>query len=139
MAAAERAHRFQNLWFVTPALRGHYPEGVLPQGQQEELLGWRGGDEKIMRARLDFIGLNYYSSTLVSDAPRGNGVPGLNTEAQWARAPGSNRRTDTAPHQRVDVVIESVGHVPASIAFADLRRKAEQLGWPVGHRGQQQQ
>ena len=27
VAAAERWHKFQNLWFVYPALRGHYPEG----------------------------------------------------------------------------------------------------------------
>ena len=94
IAAAERWHRFQNLWFVYPALRGHYPEGVLPVHQQPDLLGWRDGDEKIMRAPLDFIGLNYYSPWLVSDAPEGNGVPGLNTRGQWATAPASVAKTD---------------------------------------------
>jgi beta-glucosidase len=94
VAAAERWHKFQNLWFVYPALRGHYPEGVLPVHQQSELLGWRDGDEKIMRAALDYIGLNYYSPWLVSDAPEGNGVPGLNTRGQWATAPGVNPKTD---------------------------------------------
>ncbi len=39
LAAAERWHRFQNLWFVTTALHGHYPEGVLPAEHQAELLG----------------------------------------------------------------------------------------------------
>jgi beta-glucosidase len=94
LAAAERWHKFQNLWFVYPALRGHYPEGVLPVSQQSELLGWRAGDEKVMRAALDFIGLNYYSPWLVSDAAEGNGVPGLNTRGRWATAPGSNPKTD---------------------------------------------
>jgi beta-glucosidase len=94
LAAAERWHKFQNLWFVQPALRGHYPEGVLPVDRQAELLGWRDGDDKLMRAPLDFIGLNYYSPWLVSDAPEGNGVPGLNTRGQWASAPGSNPKTD---------------------------------------------
>ena len=47
-----------------------------------------------MRAPLDFAGINYYSPFLVSNAPQGNGVPGLNTQAQWAKAPGHNPRTD---------------------------------------------
>ena len=40
-AAAERWHRFQNLWFVGPLLHGAYPEGVLPQARQEALLNWQ--------------------------------------------------------------------------------------------------
>ncbi len=94
LAAAERWHRFQNLWFVHPALRGHYPEGVLEPARQEDLLGWRDGDDRIMRAPLDFAGINYYSPFIVQDAPKGNGVPGLNTKAQWAKAPGRNLQTD---------------------------------------------
>jgi beta-glucosidase len=122
LAAAERWHRFQNLWFVYPALRGHYPEGVLPPEQQPELLGWRAGDEKVMRAPLDFIGLNYYSASLVSDAPQGNGVPGLNTRVQWARAPGSNARTDIGwdvyPAGLRDIVLrmaDDTGRLPIEI------------------------
>ena len=86
-AAAERWHKFQNLWFLTPPLQGRYPDGVLPPGQQEALLGWRPGDNAVMRAPLDFIGLNYYSRFTVSDLPAGNGVPGLNTLALWADGP----------------------------------------------------
>jgi beta-glucosidase len=94
LAAAERWHRFQNLWFTNPALFGHYPEGVLPPDRQTELLGFRDGDEKLVRAALDFIGLNYYSPWVVADAPEGNGVPGLNTLGKWATAPGTNPKTD---------------------------------------------
>jgi len=89
-AAAERWHKFQNLWFLYPPLRGHYPEGVLER--QSELLGIQPGDEQIMRAALDFVGLNYYSRFTVSDKPEGNGVPGLNTEALWADGP--HEKTD---------------------------------------------
>jgi beta-glucosidase len=84
IAAAERWHKFQNLWFVHTALNGRYPEGVLPAQRQEELLGWRDGDDALMRAPLDFVGLNYYAPWVVQNAPQGNGVPGLNTEGQWA-------------------------------------------------------
>lgn len=92
-AAAERWTKFQNLWFLYPALKGRYPEGVLPADQQNELLGFKEGDEKIMRAALDFIGLNYYSRFTVKDKPEGNGVPGLNTDALWA----------DGPHEKTDI------------------------------------
>ena len=94
IAAAERWHRFQNLWFIYPALHGSYPAGVLPAAQQETLLGWLPGDEKIVRAPLDFLGLNYYTPSLVRHAPEGNGIPGLRVKVQWAKAPGSNATTD---------------------------------------------
>jgi beta-glucosidase/6-phospho-beta-glucosidase/beta-galactosidase len=64
MAAAERWHKFQNLWFVETALHGRYPEGVLPVDQRDALLGIRSGDSELMRAPLDFIGLNYYSPSM---------------------------------------------------------------------------
>lgn len=91
-AAAQRWYKFLNLWFLDPALKGRYPDGVLPSSQQAELLGFRDGDDKIMRAPLDFIGLNYYSPWIVRDAPQGSGIPGLNTQADWAA--GSDEKTD---------------------------------------------
>ena len=93
-AAAERWHKFQNLWFVQTALRGEYPSGVLPAERRDELLGIKPGDEQLVRAPLDFIGINYYSPWVVCDAPQGNGIPGLNTQAQWARMTGQHPRTD---------------------------------------------
>jgi len=91
-AAAERWYRFLNLWFLDPPLKGTYPDGVLPPAQRNDLLGFRDGDEKIMRVPLDVIGLNYYSPWIVRDAPQGNGVPGLNTQADWAA--GSDEKAD---------------------------------------------
>ena len=88
MAAAERWHKFLNLWFVTPVLDGHYPQGVLPSDRQAALLGMRPGDEVLMRAPLDFVGLNYYTRYTVHDAPEGNGMPGVNVRAEWAEGPG---------------------------------------------------
>lgn len=87
-AAALRWHKFANLWFILPALTGRYPEGVMLDGVQEALLGWQSGDEALLRADLDFVGLNYYSPWTVSDAPQGNGIPGLNTNAEWATVQG---------------------------------------------------
>ena len=93
-AAAERWHRFQNLWFLYPALHGRYPEGVLQADRQAELLGFRDGDEKIVRAAFDFVGLNYYTPILVKAAPEGNGIPGLDTQSFWATMHGEHPKTD---------------------------------------------
>ena len=92
--AAQRWYKFANLWFLYPALKGRYPDGVLPAAEQATLLGWKDGDEATVRAALDFVGINYYSSWIVADAPNGNGVPGLNTKAEWA--------TNYPPHHRTD-------------------------------------
>jgi beta-glucosidase len=93
-AAAERWHRFQNLWFLHPALHGRYPDGVLEAGREPELLGLRAGDEAILRAPFDFVGLNYYTPVLVRAAPKGNGIPGLDTESLWATMHGEHPKTD---------------------------------------------
>jgi beta-glucosidase len=121
-AAAERWHRFQNLWFVHPALHGRYPEGVLPPRQQEDLLGFRHDDATRLRAAFDFIGLNYYTTVLVKDAPEGNGVPGLNTQTQWATMHGTHPRTDLGWHVYppgfTEILLrmaEATGHLPIEI------------------------
>ena len=93
--AAERWHRFANLWFILPALTGRYPDGVLPEGRMDALLGIEAGDMAQVRADLDFVGLNYYSPWRVADDPAGNGVPGLNTRADWAtKDTGAIGKTD---------------------------------------------
>ena len=119
-AAAERYHRFLNLWFLDTALKGRYPEGVLPADRQEELLGFQPGDDKIMRAPLDFIGLNNYTRFTVHDAPQGVGIPGLNLTADWAAGP--DEKTDIGwdiyPHGFYDIVTRmarETGNLPIEI------------------------
>ena len=92
-AAAERQYKFSNLWFVYPALKGRYPDGVLPAERQSELLGFRDGDEKVMRAPLEFIGLNYYSFSWVREDARFL-VPGLNPEPLPPPASPAYEKTD---------------------------------------------
>ena len=62
--AAERAHAFQNLWFLEPALRGRYPDAFV--GVSPEMLGVQPGDMDKVRAPLDFIGVNNYYRYIVS-------------------------------------------------------------------------
>jgi beta-glucosidase len=122
LAAAERWHRFQNLWFIQPALRGHYPSGVLPADRQEFLLDWRTGDDAIVRAPLDFLGLNYYSPSLVSHASEGNGIPGLRVKVDWAKGHDCKATTDIGwdihPAGFYDIVMrmaEETGNLPIEI------------------------
>jgi beta-glucosidase len=62
--AAERAHRWQNVWFLEPALRGKYPDAFV--GVTPEMLGVQAGDMEKVRAPLDFIGVNNYYRYIVS-------------------------------------------------------------------------
>jgi beta-glucosidase len=94
VAAAERWHRFQNLWFLYPALHGRYPDGALQADRQAEWLGFRAGDEHLVRAAFDFVGFNYYTPVLVAAAPEGNGIPGLDTKSLWATMHGDHVKTD---------------------------------------------
>jgi beta-glucosidase len=122
ISAAERWHKFQNLWFVHTALHGHYPDGVLPAKQQNALLGFQTGDDALMRAPLDFIGLNYYTPWVVKHAPDGNGVPGLNTEGEWAAMLGTHPKTDIGwdiyPQGFYDILVRmahETGNLPIEI------------------------
>lgn len=121
-AAAERQYKFNNLWFFDPALKGQYPDGVLPSDRQHELLGFRDGDDKLMRAPFDFIGLNYYTTQLVSHDPQGSGVPGLNAKTANLPAGLAPQKTDDGwpiyPKGFYDILksmAEHTGHRPIEI------------------------
>ncbi|MGA9334299.1 MAG: GH1 family beta-glucosidase, partial [Rudaea sp.] len=119
-AAAQRWYKFLNLWFLEPALKGSYPQGVLPPSQLAQLLDMRGGDDMLMRADLDFVGLNYYSPWIVRDDPHGNGIPGLNTSADWAAGPDekTDNGWDIDPPGFYDILKSMsahIGHLPIEI------------------------
>ncbi len=64
--AAERAHAISNIWFLEPALHGRYPDAFtfLP----ESVMHIKSGDMDLVRAPLDFIGINLYVRTIASSA-----------------------------------------------------------------------
>jgi beta-glucosidase len=73
--AAERAHRWQNIWFLHPALHGSYPDAFV--GVSQEILGVREGDMENVRAAFDFIAINNYLRTkfLAANPRRGQSDP----------------------------------------------------------------
>ena len=70
--AADRAHALGNTWFLHPALRGEYPKAFVGENPYD-VMGVKQGDLDLVRAPLDFIGINYYRRQLVSAIPVGEG------------------------------------------------------------------
>jgi beta-glucosidase len=64
-AAAERYHAHLNTWFLEPALHGRYPKAFFADTPYAAMK-FQPGDEDLMRAPLDWIGLNYYTRRIVS-------------------------------------------------------------------------
>jgi beta-glucosidase len=65
-AATARYHAMNNLYFLHTAIYGTYPKAFVGEPPYE-LMGYRSGDDKIMRAPLDWIGFHYYTRRIVAD------------------------------------------------------------------------
>jgi beta-glucosidase len=65
LAAAARYHAHFNTWFVEPALYGRYPKAFVAETPYATM-GFKSGDEDLMRAPLDWIGINYYNRHILS-------------------------------------------------------------------------
>ena len=104
--AAERWHRFVNLWFLEPALNGRYPEAFL-NGIPEEVMGIQDGDASRMQAPLDFIGINLYTRTLVrEDLGDERGIGAAPVEPEGERAgPRTDFNWEVWPNALRDMVL----------------------------------
>ncbi|RII17844.1 Bifunctional beta-D-glucosidase/beta-D-fucosidase [Streptomyces sp. YIM 130001] len=96
--AARRIDALANRVFTGPMLRGAYPEDLLKD--TASLTDWsfvRDGDLEQIRRPLDFLGVNYYTPTVVSYAPdragHGSDGHGASTHSPWPAA------DDVAFHQ----------------------------------------
>lgn len=68
-AAAARYHAMNNVFFLEAAMTGRYPNAFFGEVPLD-LMGFKSGDETILKAPLDWIGLHYYTRRVVSDASR---------------------------------------------------------------------
>ena len=73
-AATARYHATNNVFFLHAAMTGEYPKAFVGEVPYKQM-GFQQGDEKIMKAPLDWVGFHYYTRRVVSDA-RGNGAAG---------------------------------------------------------------
>ena len=65
--AANRFDGFMNRWFLDPVLKGSYPEDMLAWYREKQVApDIRQGDMELIQSnRSDFLGVNYYSRTIV--------------------------------------------------------------------------
>ena len=100
-AATARYHAMNNLYFLDAAMKGEYPKAFV-NDKPYELMGYRAGDDKIMRAPLDWVGFHYYTRRVISDAKDATGGGarfGTETESD---APDTNGRD---PYTRFHAVM----------------------------------
>lgn len=91
-AATRRYHAMNNLFFLEPAMHGRYPQAFVREIPYDAM-GFRTGDEKIMRAPLDWIGFHYYTRRFVAaagPAARASAAGSLATETQDTGAGGND-------------------------------------------------
>ncbi len=66
-AATARYHAMNNDYFLHTAMHGEYPKAFVGEPPYQAM-GFKNGDDKIMRVPLDWIGFHYYTRRIVSDA-----------------------------------------------------------------------
>jgi beta-glucosidase len=69
-AAAARFNAAHNLYCIEPAFRGTYPKAFIGEIPYEAM-GFKPGDEKIMKVDPDWVGVHYYLRLIVSDGSKG--------------------------------------------------------------------
>ena len=105
-AATARYHAMNNTFFLNAALKGEYPNAFVGDPPYERM-GVRSGDEKILRAPLDWVGFHYYTRRIISDA-RGSRGPGqrYGTEVESDAADPNGGRD---PYTRFHAVMPTEG------------------------------
>ncbi len=74
-AATARYHAMNNVFFLHAAMHGTYPKAFVGE-MPYELMGFQAGDEKILKAPLDWVGFHYYTRRVVSAATGAAGPGG---------------------------------------------------------------
>jgi beta-glucosidase len=94
-AAVARYNAMNNDYFLRTAIYGEYPKAFAGE-TPFELMGFKPGDEKIMRVPLDWIGFHYYTRRIVSDAggsAPSNGQATFGTEIENDQSAGRDPYT----------------------------------------------
>ncbi len=96
VAATARYHAMNNVFFLHAAMTGEYPKAFVGPTPLKEM-GYRTGDEAIMKAPLDWVGFHYYTRRVVSavngSAATGNAQFGTETELDGGGAASRDHYT----------------------------------------------
>jgi len=68
-AAAARYHAMNNVFFLEATMKGEYPKAFVGEAPLEQM-GFKAGDEKLLKAPLDWVGFHFYTRRVVSDASK---------------------------------------------------------------------
>jgi beta-glucosidase len=118
VAATARYHAMNNTFFLHAALKGEYPKAFVGEPPYEQM-GVKAGDDKVMRAPLDWVGFHYYTRRVVSDAGGTKGASlhyGTEIEADTGDTNGRD------PYTRFHAVMPTEG----ALTHAGLEI------WPLG-------
>ena len=98
-AATARYHAMNNVFFLHAAMHGEYPKAFIGDIPYKEM-GYQPGDEKIMKAPLDWVGFHYYTRRVVSDVKRGSASGGAHfgTETELDGGGAGSRDDYTSFH-----------------------------------------
>jgi beta-glucosidase len=86
-----------NVYFLETAMRGQYPKafvGEIPY----EAMGYRAGDDRIMKVPLDWVGFHYYTRRIVSDASGAAHAGGASFGTEIENDQGTSRDRYTQFH-----------------------------------------
>lgn len=96
-AAVDRSDAISNRWFIESIARGTYPQVLLDTLAPHMPQGWQD-DMAVIASPIDWLGVNYYSRGIVSDAPdlpwpstRGHEGPLPKTQMGWEIYPDGLR------------------------------------------------
>jgi beta-glucosidase len=99
IAATARYHAMNNVFFLHAAMTGEYPKAFAGEVPYEEM-GYRPGDDRIMKEPLDWVGFHYYTRRIVSAArpAAGTGGASFGTEMELDGEGGGGRDRHTQFH-----------------------------------------
>lgn len=99
--AQARQDAFSNGWFLDPIFSGRYPETVLSLDPVALGTVVKPGDMALVRARNDFLGVNYYSRSVV----RASGQSPLNVEGVRPDGEYTNMDWEVYPAGLTDLLL----------------------------------
>ena len=93
VAATARYHAMNNVFFLNAAMHGEYPKAFVGEVPYKEM-GFQPGDEKIMKAPLDWVGFHYYTRRIVSAVTPNSGSTGAQFGTETELDGGAASRDD---------------------------------------------
>ncbi len=111
-AAAERRHAFTNIWFLDPLVKGTYPVAYLEQEKMLARMDIRPGDMELIKDKLDFIGINLYTRTIVHADDRDRNMGAGQSQGEGPRTAFNWEVWPAALYQMIKRVDADYGHPP---------------------------